>query len=819
MNLKTKILFQSIFILVAFGVSLQAFATWVAPIGNPPNGGNTEPPINTGLVTQAKDGGIVAWAGLRSGTVLIVDGASTLKGNVTIEQGKTLTINTETYNFPANQVANGFLKTDGAGVLTWDASGGSNVPDGDKGDITVSGSGTVWTVDDDVVTYAKLQNVAANSFLANTTGLAADVQAIATNRIPLFSSAITGTPSSTTFLRGDGSWQVPSANVSDGDKGDITVSAGGTVWNLDAGVVGNPELGANAITTDKIAVDGVTYSDLAATGLAANKILGIPNAGSGMHWKGLVAGSGITITHDVNNGNITFTANGGITDGDKGDITVSGSGTVWTVDNLSINDPKIAVGAVSNTKILDGAVGTSKIAASAVTVPKVSISGTATDEYCLTYELSLASFEWQSCSTGGLSGSGTATFIPKWTASSTLGNSIIYETAGGVIGIGAGSSPTTGTKLDVNGVLGTGDGTAIAPGHSFRSDLDTGMWRPSINTIGFSTAGVEQMRIDAIGFVSIGKTTASKMLDVNGDILVNGILAGRGGGGVSTNTTFGSTALDSNTTGSQNAAFGYNALTASTTTSNNTALGAYAAQLALGSFNTAVGRGAMYSQDSTGGSHTAIGANALVNMYGTQAGNTAVGYGTLAGISTSGGYNTALGYSANVNNGLNNATAIGYNAVASASNLMMFGGTNSADTPSSKVLDWGFGAVPASGRAFQVGVDTTNGNGAYLTDAGVWSSGSDISKKYNITNLKYGLAEIMKLRPVEFDWKGSNVHDIGFIAQEVKPIIPEIVNGEEGSMGIGYSHFAPIVVNAIQELKQENDELKARIEALEAKVK
>lgn len=53
-----------------------------------------------------------------------------------------------------------FLRADG----TWAApSGGGGVSDGDKGDVTVSSSGTVWTIDTSAVTYAKIQDVSATS--------------------------------------------------------------------------------------------------------------------------------------------------------------------------------------------------------------------------------------------------------------------------------------------------------------------------------------------------------------------------------------------------------------------------------------------------------------------------------------------------------------------------------------------------------------------------------------------------------------------------------------------------------------------------------
>jgi len=56
-----------------------------------------------------------------------------------------------------------------------DVGGGGNfgiVTDGDKGDITVTSSGSIWTIDNDAVTYAKIQNVTTSSVLLGraTTG-------------------------------------------------------------------------------------------------------------------------------------------------------------------------------------------------------------------------------------------------------------------------------------------------------------------------------------------------------------------------------------------------------------------------------------------------------------------------------------------------------------------------------------------------------------------------------------------------------------------------------------------------------------------------
>lgn len=127
--------------------------------------------------------------------------------------------------------------------IKWAAAGG--ISDGDKGDITVSASGATWTIDNDVVTYAKMQNVSATDRLLGRSSIGAgDVEEIActaagrailddadatAQRTTLGLVAIassgsasdlsagtvptarlgSGTADGTTFLRGDQTWAAP----------------------------------------------------------------------------------------------------------------------------------------------------------------------------------------------------------------------------------------------------------------------------------------------------------------------------------------------------------------------------------------------------------------------------------------------------------------------------------------------------------------------------------------------------------------------------------------------------------------------------------
>lgn len=114
----------------------------------------------------------------------------------------------------------------------WVALGaGGGVSDGDKGNITVSGTGATWTIDNDVVTYAKMQDVSATSrFLGRITASAGDAEELtgtqATTLLDVFTTSLkglvpaaSGGSTTTQFLRKDGTWQVPAAGNVPTDNG------------------------------------------------------------------------------------------------------------------------------------------------------------------------------------------------------------------------------------------------------------------------------------------------------------------------------------------------------------------------------------------------------------------------------------------------------------------------------------------------------------------------------------------------------------------------------------------------------------------------
>lgn len=118
---------------------------------------------------------------------------------------------------------------------------------------------------------------------------------------------------------------------------------------------------------------------------------------------------------------------------------------------------------------------------------------------------------------------------------------------------------------------------------------------------------------------------------------------------------------------------------------------------------------------------------------------------------------------------------------------------------------------------------------------------SDRNKKKNIKTIPYGIADLMKLRPVSYYWKeerfGSAIVPkedrqlkLGLIAQEVEKIIPEVIytygwkakNEKENTyvryeydrIGINYEELIPLLIKAKQEQNEELEILSAEMNEL-----
>lgn len=218
--------------------------------------------------------------------------------------------------------------------------------------------------------------------------------------------------------------------ISDGDKGDITVSSSGAAWTIDAEAVtyakiqnvsgadkllGRTTAGAGSIeevtctaagrallddadasaqrTTlglGTLATQSGTFSGSSSgtnTGdqslFSTIAVAGQSNvvADSASDTLTLVAGSNVTITTDASTDTITISATGGggggVSDGDKGDITVSGSGATWTIDSQAVTYAKIQN--VATNRLLGRASSGAGVAEELTLGSNLSFSGTQLD--------------------------------------------------------------------------------------------------------------------------------------------------------------------------------------------------------------------------------------------------------------------------------------------------------------------------------------------------------------------------------------------------------------------------------------------------------
>ena len=342
------------------------------------------------------------------------------------------------------------------------------------------------------------------------------------------------------------------------------------------------------------------------------------------------------------------------------------------------------------------------------------------------------------------------------------------------------------------------------------------------------------------------------------------------------NTALGSKALYSNTTGDRNIAVGDSALSKNTTGNANTAIGNLALTLnTTGYYNTATGFRALINNTS-GFHNTANGFEALyLNTMGYD--NTAFGFAAL-GNNLTGYHNTALGYKADMaETYFSNATAIGANAQAGASNTMVLGSINGVFGATADV-NVGIGTTTPDhaleiaansslgGRVqlslfengndyarLQFGNNTTtrywhiagspqataanslmnfyldgvgdvlslhgDGNAVLI---GTLTQNSDMKLKTNILPISQVLSSVLSLNGYRYQWKDKNRDQsiqIGLLAQEVQQYFPELVKqNDKGILGVNYSGLVPVVIEAMKEQEKKINQQEKVNQALQKSV-
>jgi len=327
------------------------------------------------------------------------------------------------------------------------------------------------------------------------------------------------------------------------------------------------------------------------------------------------------------------------------------------------------------------------------------------------------------------------------------------------------SKGTETARINTDKQIVAAAGTASLPALTTTGDLNTGIFFPAADTIAFAEGGAEAMRIDSSGNVGIGTTSPAVRLQVNG--------------ASSSNTAI-------NIVSTPNAAESSSIQFFNNTVSRGRVGGANDFDgLTLDSSTT---EAAAVIRFRTGG--TSLTERARIDSSGTLL----VGTTTVTG----GGFAAGTRF---ISQG-SGAAAAGFRRAENSGTNEYVRFTDGDDT------DCG-----------SIDVNATANTTAYNTS-------SDYRLKQNVAPMVGALEKVSKLKPCTWNWKHApEVEGQGFIAHELAEVVPDCVTGEkdavyeDGSInpqGVDLSFLVATLTAAIQELKAELDEAKARIAALEA---
>jgi hypothetical protein len=119
-----------------------------------------------------------------------------------------------------------------------------------------------------------------------------------------------------------------------------------------------------------------------------------------------------------------------------------------------------------------------------------------------------------------------------------------------------------------------------------------------------------------------------------------------------------------------------------------------------------------------------------------------------------------------------------------------------------------------------LGTQTDNGERLYVSGSiratGSITANSDVRLKKNIERIENALQKVSEISGYTYNTIYDEDRHAGVIAQEIDKVLPEIVNkGNDGLMGVEYGNISALLIEAIKDLKVQNDSLQARLSALE----
>jgi hypothetical protein len=172
-------------------------------------------------------------------------------------------------------------------------------------------------------------------------------------------------------------------------------------------------------------------------------------------------------------------------------------------------------------------------------------------------------------------------------------------------------------------------------------------------------------------------------------------------------------------------------------------------------------------------------------------------------------------------------TPVGQNDVAIGMALLPSGNVSIGTPPD-------VNGIPTAADRLQVfgdiRVGTTSTNGCLKNFAGTGIAGacsSDRRFKKDITPFAPVLDKVAALTPVHYYWRAAdfperhfgNDRTYGLVAQDVEPVLPElVVTNEDGYKAVDYSELPLLTIQAVKELKAENDALRAESLSMKQRV-